>query len=370
MNRTAYQMVDCDVHSYFLNGLHDLAPYMTEAWQHKLGLGGGVPDWAKAINGGEFSLPGNSFYRLTSSPVRMDTVPPSGNVPGSDPNFVATQLLDEYGIDRALLIGGPNSDLGILPNVDTTAVIAAAYNDWICEKWLSVDERFRAAMLIGPNKADLAVKEIERVADRPGIAAIHMPSSRIAPGDDHFSPIYAAAEHYGLAIVAHVGGGGTYTNGPQSPFLTTYYVEGHATATQVAQSSVASLICHGVFERFPRLKYVFVESGFAWLPDLMWRLERNWKAHRAEIPWVTKRPLDYVVNNIRFTSQPMYEADKPEQLHAILDMMCAERTMLFASDYPHWDFDDPRRALKDVPENVRARMFRDNATETFGDRLD
>jgi predicted TIM-barrel fold metal-dependent hydrolase len=134
-------------------------------------------------------------------------------------------------------------------------------------------------------------------------------------------------------------------------------------------SSVVSLICHGVFERFPRLKYVLAECGFAWAVDVMWRLERDWKAQREEVPWVKKHPFEYLESNVRFTTQPFYEAEKREQIEAVLEVIRAEKTLLFSSDYPHWDFDDPRRALADVPAAIRERVFVDNAVETFGDRL-
>ena len=53
----------------------------------------------------------------------------------------------------------------------------------------------------------------------------------------------------------------------------------------------------------------------------------------------------------------------------MLDVIRAEKTLMFSSDYPHWDFDDPRRALADLPKPMRERVFSQNAIETFGDRL-
>ena len=59
-----------------------------------------------------------------------------------------------------------------------------------------------------------------------------------------------------------------------------------------------------------------------------------------------------------------------EHLHAILcDIVQAERTLLFSSDYPHWDFDSPRHALTAIPAEMRRRVEVDNAVETYGARL-
>lgn len=101
----------------------------------------------------------------------------------------------------------------------------------------------------------------------------------------------------------------------------------------------------------------------------MWRLDKNWKALRDELPWLKRAPSEYIVDHIRFTTQPMVEPKKRSHLEAMCDIISAERTLMFSTDYPHWDFDDPSRALRGLPENVRARVFAQNALEVYGDRV-
>jgi predicted TIM-barrel fold metal-dependent hydrolase len=128
-------------------------------------------------------------------------------------------------------------------------------------------------------------------------------------------------------------------------------------------------VCHGVFERYPALKIVIAEGGVAWLPDVMWRLDKNWEALRDEVPWVKRRPSDYIFDHVRFTTQPFLEPRKREHLMAMLDMVCAERTLMFSSDYPHWDFDNPLQALTILPDDMRERIRGANAAELYGERL-
>jgi predicted TIM-barrel fold metal-dependent hydrolase len=101
----------------------------------------------------------------------------------------------------------------------------------------------------------------------------------------------------------------------------------------------------------------------------MWRLDKDFKGNRSECPWLTRLPSDYILENVRYSTQPIDEPRKPEHLLQLFDMIEAERTLLYASDYPHWDFDNPRVAFRDVPPALRQRIFVDNSLDLYGDRL-
>jgi predicted TIM-barrel fold metal-dependent hydrolase len=70
--------------------------------------------------------------------------------------------------------------------------------------------------------------------------------------------------------------------------------------------------------------------------------------------------------HFRLTTQPIEEPPSKDQFLELLEMMDAKQTLLFSSDYPHWDFDDPVAAFKDVPEPLRRRILHDNAAELYG----
>ena len=86
------------------------------------------------------------------------------------------------------------------------------------------------------------------------------------------------------------------------------------------QSTLASLVFEGVFERFPKLKVVLIEGGFAWAPALGWRMDKHWERMRAEMPHVKRPPSEYVREHVWFTTQPIEEPDDPEHLADIMQM--------------------------------------------------
>ena len=61
---------------------------------------------------------------------------------------------------------------------------------------------------------------------------------------------------------------------------------------------MTSLVIEGVFERFPRLKVVMIEGGFAWLPALAWRLDKLFERMRSEVPHLKKKPSEYIRQHI------------------------------------------------------------------------
>ena len=356
-------LIDCDVHPHLRSGWDDLKSFLSTAWQRRIGLGEGAGD--------QVSIPRNLMYVNPAGILRRDAHPPGGGVPASDPRYVSSHLLDAHGISRAVLIPGEVLGLGAMPDADLAATIASAYNEWLEAVWLAADERYRGALVVAPQDPSLAAKEIRRVASRRGFVAILVPLTNILMGQRHYYPIYEAAAEQGLPVTIHPNSGdGIFLTSPGlAGGPPTYYVEWHTGLSQVFHANLTSLICHGVFERFRDLKVVVTEGGVAWVPDVLWRLDKNVKGLRDEVPWIRRLPSEYVFDHVRFTTQPFVEPRRREHLHALCDIVQADRTLMFSSDYPHWDFDDPKRALAWLPEHVERRVRADNATELYGERL-
>jgi predicted TIM-barrel fold metal-dependent hydrolase len=362
--------VDCDVHPHLPNGITDLLPYMPSAMRQRLAVGTGA-SWGREVYASQFSIPHNNLYINPVGVMRRDASPEGGAAPASDPALVRRQLLEECGVDRAVLVGGNVFGLGAMPDADIAAALAAAYNDWLSERWLEFDPRFRGAIAVAPQDPVQAVAEIARSGNRPGMVGVYLPLINTLMGDRHYYPIYQAAAERGLPILIHPNSvDGIYARAPTlAGGVFTYYTEWHAALTEVFHANVISIICHGVFERWPSLRVLLNEGGFAWAPDVIWRLDKDWQALRDEVPWLRRRPSEYLFDHVRFTTQPMPEPERPEHLASLCEVIHAERTLCFSSDYPHWDFDNPLRSLQALPAHVRDRVRSTNAEELFGDRL-
>ena len=111
---------------------------------------------------------------------------------------------------------------------------------------------------------------------------------------------------------------------------------------------------------------VLIEAGFGWLPALAWRLDRAWRVLRAETPQLVRSPSEVLRSQVWLTTQPMEEPENASHLRDCIGWIGWDR-LLFATDYPHWDYDDPARCLPFVPGPAeRRQFFRGNARGLYG----
>ena len=297
---------------------------------------------------------------------RTDVHTPQGERHDLEPRDVVERLLEPYGIDVAILTGNAGA-LGINthPNPHFALAFAQAYNDWLIDTWLTHDPRLMGSMVVAPDDAAGSVREIERVAGHPSVVQVIMAAS--APrlyGDRNYWPIYEAAARRHLPVAVHPTGGTTLP--PTASGWPTTYLAAHSVIATVYLNHMVSLVCSGVFEEFPDLSFVFVEGGVVGFAPMLWRLEKNWKGVRAEVPWMTRSPREYLDGNLRFSTQPIEEPTDHELLRRLFADLRGEKSILYASDWPHWDFDDPEAALRPLPEPMRSRILGWNAIELYG----
>jgi predicted TIM-barrel fold metal-dependent hydrolase len=355
-DRSTVRLVDCDVHQEF-HTWEDLRPYLGPAWWERIGPKG--PPFGR-----------RAYENVRGHIISEDMINPQTGKAAADPDWVKQELMAKHGVDIAILTSNILS-LSSHPNIAMASAVARAYNDWTLDVWVRPHPEFKGSIIVNPQDPDFSVAEIERLADEPGIVQVLIFSGSNNPyGQPRFFRIWEAAAHYGLPVAMHTGGE-TVGLAPTSTLAgpLTYYIEHHALQTQSVMAHVVSLVMEGVFERLPAFKLLVVETGLSWAPHVMWRLDKDYKGNRSECPWLKRLPSEYIHDQVRYSTQPIDEPAKPAHLLALLDMVDAAQTVLYATDYPHWDFDNPRAALNGVPAGLQERIFAGNALDVYGDRL-
>ena len=113
---------------------------------------------------------------------------------------------------------------------------------------------------------------------------------------------------------------------------------------------------------FPGLKVVLMESGVSWLPAFMWRANKTWRGVRVEVPWVEREPAAIIRDHFRVTMQPFDAPPDAKGVADIIDQIGSDKMFLFASDYPHWQFDgDDRDPAASAGEHRIANVRRQSA---------
>ena len=358
--KTRTAVVDCDIH----NAPRDeetLLRYMPERWREARAGGGRLDAAVEARREtlGDRSYLGAEYPRATPRASRTDAWPPSGDPPASDLPFMREQLLDRYGIEFGVLT--PMLGAGEQLDLERGAALASAINDWQAAEWLDPEPRLRASINVAYEDGALAAAEIHRMAGDPRFVQVLLLIRTAEPlGRRKYWPIYEAAAEHDLPVGIHFGGWG---RGPISGVgYGSYYIEDTVGMALSFADQLTSLVCEGVFERYPELRVVLIEGGIAWLAPLMWRLDRAWRLLRAEAPHLTRPPSELIREHVWLTTQPIDEPPGHSDFEALLDDLAMPGHILFATDYPHWDFDAPDRALPSrLGPQLRDAIMRGNA---------
>ncbi len=350
------RLIDCDVH-HNLPNQEVLFPYLPRHYVEYIKDFGAM-------------MPGLGYTNVPGSGARddlWDNLDYEGPNPVTLPDVARKKHLDLYEVDIGVLTGGPYS-AAVHPNPDYAAAYCRAFNDWTLEHWVSTDPRFRASIHIAPTDPEQAVAEIERLGPRPEFIQVMMPAgARLPFGNRFYHPIYAACEAHSLPVCIHFGAEGDgIAAAPTAAGYPTYYLEMRMARPQIAMAHTVSVICEGVFEKFPNFHILFIEHDVFWVPGQMWHMDQDWKGLREYTPWVKRLPSEYLRQHIRFGSQPLPNTPTQADLATFLDWLHADEVMVFASDYPHWDWDEPSAFLTGFDETLRRQIMAENARELYG----
>ncbi|WFU17794.1 amidohydrolase family protein [Bradyrhizobium sp. CB3481] len=341
--------IDCDIHPAVGGTRTTLLPYLSDHWKEQV--------VSRAIDG----LDLNSYPPNMPFTGRADWRPTSGK-PGSDLKMVQRGAFDQLGSSHAIC----NVIYGAQAVFDSymAADFCKAINDWIAAEWLAKDSRLSASIVVPMQAPDLAVEEIERrAADNRFVSVLVLAQGEMLFGRRHFWPVWQAAAKHKLPVAIHAGS--AYRTAPSSIGWPSYRYEYYLAEAQAFQAQLLSLIYEGVFGKFPDLKVVLMESGVSWLPAFMWRANKTWRGVRVEVPWVEREPASIIRDHVRVTMQPFDGPPDAAGVADVIEQIGSDKMFLFASDYPHWQFDGDDPMPAHLPASIVSRMCEDNPLETF-----
>ncbi len=342
----AGSVIDCDVHAV-PESLEALGPYLDSVWWRFLAGRG----WGGPI-GTQITYPPGY-----AASCRADWRPEDGRVPASDVEFIRTHILDAVGVDKALL--SCYYAVESVRHPDLGPAIARALNDWLIAEWLATDERLVGSLAVAGRDPRAMAEEIDRLGGHPQVVQVLLPvRSSVLYGHRQWYPVYEAIVRNDLVMGLHWGG--TVEGSPSATGWPSWYVEEYAAEIQIYTAQIISMVAEGIFQAFPALRVSVLEAGFAWLPAWWWRLDKDWKGLRREIPWVSEPPSRLLRRHVRLSTAPLDMSDVA-LLEATLGWLNSDELLMFASDYPHWHDDDVSLLLGAVGDDTRRKIMADNA---------
>jgi predicted TIM-barrel fold metal-dependent hydrolase len=359
-----FTIVDADMHHYEDESWSELVSYVDDEVLRHAALSGGV------------TRPAAHLGMLPSEPANQDL---SGriarysrrNTEGIDAVGaardieVARRVREAMAVDYQVIFPTPMLNLGLHPSTEIEVALARAYARWITENVLAKDDSVKTLLFLPFNEPDACVQLVEEFGDAPGVIGMMVTSVRHRPVHHRaYWPLYRMLEERGLPLGFH-----SSTNWmDRSAEQFNRFISMHA-LTFVWYNAVhlTNWVINGLPELFPKLDTLWIESGLAWVPFLMQRLDHEYSMRSSEAPRLQRMPSEYM-RDMYYTSQPMEVPDDLRFLEATFDMIDARSQLLYASDYPHWDFDLPSR-IYDLPfldESAKRSILGGNACRLFG----
>jgi predicted TIM-barrel fold metal-dependent hydrolase len=346
-------VVDTDVHVHESPG--ELAPYADMPWRVALE---NIADYPETY----LDIPSFSPGISDGSYQAKFPTAHEGARKVLDKEQMRTEL-NQIDVDLGLLFPDHLLKLPVLTQTDYAAAIARAYNRWLVDTWTSQKDGLLGLIVACPHDPQDAARQIAKYADHPEMVGVYLPCAGLDPlwGNPKYHPIFEAAQHYELPVLLHSV---TVTH-PVFPF------NNHGFDTEMARHATShtfslivnlvDMITRGTFTRFPRLRVGVSEAGISWMPWLMMRMDKEYLERRRDVPFLREKPSHYL-KQVYICTQPIEEPDDLGDLVKVMELFEGENTTMFASDWPHHDFDHPMKFAQ-VPftEEVLQKVMGGNA---------
>ena len=352
-----FRVIDADAH--YLEALPQIAEYVGEPWKSRLTSEGETEGDAPAD-----IFPSSTGDRAVYGRIRRDDISWPDETTAED----LPTMMDHLGVDATVLLSQVMLSFARIGGADERPIVLAnGYTDYMLDQVVDPDEGIYTMIPVPYDDPEASVELIERAGDEDGIVGAAMVAAGAEPplGHRRYDVIYEAAEKHDLPVIFHAGGAGLdeFNIKGYEKFIETHTLG----FLQANQAQLTSLVIQGIPEKFPDLDIVFQESGIFWVPLMMHRLDAEYLKRRSEAPLLEKRPSEYI-KDFYFGIQPMEVPKNEEYLEFVIDMIGGPDRLMYASDYPHWDYDLPE-VISQRPflsDDEKQRILAGTAEEVFG----
>jgi predicted TIM-barrel fold metal-dependent hydrolase len=274
------------------------------------------------------------------------------------------RAMECMGVDYQITFPTPMLSLGLHPEVEVEVGLAEGYNRWLTDNVLSTEDRIYSMLYLPFSEPGACERIVEQYADHPKVSGFMITSVRYKPvHHNQYMRLYRMIEERGKVLGFHAG-----PHWPNDGYVgqLNRFISMHAISFVLCNIvHMANWVINGLPERFPNLPVVWIESGLAWLPFMQQRLDNEYLMRSSEAPNLKRLPSEYIAE-MYYTCQPM-ERTNMKMLEATFDSINAPTQLLYASDWPHWDFDLPT-VISDLPfldEQAKRNILGLNAARLF-----
>jgi predicted TIM-barrel fold metal-dependent hydrolase len=268
--------------------------------------------------------------------------------------------------DQVVATPTKNLYLSCVQHDELAAALGNAYTEWVLDKIADVNKGIYTPVVVAPQKPNKAAEQIDDKADEDAITAVYVPPSGVHPplGHEKYHPIYEAAQDADLPLMFHnTSGGGQLFSFPMQFVGHNRYISNHVnTHPFLNMTHMLDIITRGIPERFPDLNFVFQEAGIGYVPYFMRRFDNEYSEKREDVPMLEHPPSEYIRKQFHFTSQPVEGLKDPEYVRDMFRHMKGVDTLMFSSDYPHFDFDNSDQLL----QTLRPQLDDDELNAVYG----
>jgi predicted TIM-barrel fold metal-dependent hydrolase len=259
---------------------------------------------------------------------------------GSGEDWLA--FIDQVGIEQAVLYPTEGLSVGNVQLLDYEIRLCRAYNDYMAERFRKVSPRLHPNGLLPMHDVNAAVIELRRAVKELGLTGVMLPSTGLPLdlGHDYYWPIYQEAADLGCVLGIH-GGGNKGIGIDSFKVFNASHVLHHPLPLMIA---MVSMVCHGVFDRYPALRVAFLEGGCGWLVCLLDRMKRNEEYYASG----AQRTLPAYLAS----GQILIGCEGEDESLPYLVQRVGPEAFAYSSDYPHEvDLLDAQRQIERTQEH-------------------